>query len=120
MAQLTKYISLDVHKDTIAVAVAEDGRDREVRFQSTITNTPEALHRLVARLAGAEVEPDRVADDLGREPVAGVRGLGRRDHVEPVAAFPPAGNRSRPKLTLPSAHFRIVTPTSRDFPIEDC
>src|SRR4051812_34279827 len=55
MAQVTKYVGLDVHKDTIAVAVAEDGRDREVRFQGTIPNTPEALRRLVARLAGAEV-----------------------------------------------------------------
>jgi hypothetical protein len=50
----------------------------------------------------AEVEPDRAADDLGRESVAGVRGLGRRDHAEPVAAFPLVGNRSRLKLTVPS------------------
>jgi hypothetical protein len=31
----------------------------------------------------AEVEPHGVADDLGREAMAGVRGLGRRDHAEP-------------------------------------
>ena len=55
MAQVTKYIGLDIHKDTIAVAVAEDGRDREVRFRGTIPNTPEALRRLVARLVDAEV-----------------------------------------------------------------
>src|SRR3954454_2086094 len=52
MAQVTKYIGLDVHKDTIAVAVAEDGRDREVRFRGTVPNTPDALRRLVARLGG--------------------------------------------------------------------
>jgi transposase len=56
MEQVTKYIGLDVHKDTIAVAVAEDGRDREVRFLGTIPNTPEALRRLVARLAGAKAK----------------------------------------------------------------
>ena len=40
MEQLTKFIGLDVHKDTIAVAVAEDGADREVRFFGTIPNNP--------------------------------------------------------------------------------
>src|SRR3954471_15234594 len=53
MAQVTKYIGLDVQKDPKAVGVAEDGRDREVRFQGTVPNTPDALRRLVARLAGA-------------------------------------------------------------------
>jgi transposase len=56
MAQVTKYIGLDVHKDTIAVAVAEDGPDRETRFWGTVPNTPEALRRLVARLAGGGVK----------------------------------------------------------------
>jgi len=36
----------------------------------------------------AEVEPDRVADDLRREAVAGVGGLARR-HAGPVAGSPP-------------------------------
>jgi transposase len=56
MEQLTKFIGLDVHKDTIAVAVAEDGADRTVRFFGTIPNTPEAVRRLVARLRGPEIE----------------------------------------------------------------
>ena len=56
MAQVTEYVGLDVHKDTIAVAVAEDGRDREVRFHGTVPNTPDALRRLVARLGGADVK----------------------------------------------------------------
>jgi transposase len=56
MAQVTKYVGLDVHKDTIAVAVAEDGRDREVRSQGTVPNTQDALRRLVARLGGADVK----------------------------------------------------------------
>jgi hypothetical protein len=30
MDQVTKCIGLDVHKDSIAVAVAEDSREREV------------------------------------------------------------------------------------------
>ena len=49
----------------------------------------------------AEVEPDRVADDLGRKAVAGVRQLGGWRHAGSVAASPPAGNLTRPNLTVP-------------------
>ncbi|WP_180952910.1 IS110 family RNA-guided transposase [Acetobacter aceti] len=52
---ITKFIGLDVHKETIAVAVAEDGRTGEIRFYGTIPNTPDAIRRLVCRLAVPEV-----------------------------------------------------------------
>ncbi len=41
-----KFIGLDVHQDTIAIAVADDGMDREVRYFGTIASRPEALHEL--------------------------------------------------------------------------
>lgn len=44
-----KYVGLDVHKATIAVAVADEGRG-EVRSYGTIRNTPEAVAQLVKRL----------------------------------------------------------------------
>ena len=45
------WIGLDTHKAKIAVAVAEPGRSGEVRFQGEIANQPEAVRRLLDRLA---------------------------------------------------------------------
>jgi transposase len=51
----TKYVGLDVHKETIAVAMAEEGRGNPV-FYGQIPSTPEALRRLVNQLSGAPSE----------------------------------------------------------------
>lgn len=53
MEQDTKYVGLDVHKDTIAVAVA-DGRGGEPRAVGTIPHTREAVVQLVRKLGPAE------------------------------------------------------------------
>jgi len=52
-----KFIGLDVHQDTIAIAVADDGLDREVRYFGTIANRPEALHDALKKIGqdGAEL-----------------------------------------------------------------
>jgi transposase len=44
------YVGLDVHKKSIAVAVAEAGRGGEVRFMGEVANRPEAITRLAAKL----------------------------------------------------------------------
>jgi transposase len=51
MEKSITYIGLDVHKNTIAVAVAESGLRKEVRDYGTIANTPAALKKLIAKLA---------------------------------------------------------------------
>jgi len=49
MKEFTKYVGMDVHKETIAVAIAEAGGG-EVRYLGEIANTPESLQKLVKQL----------------------------------------------------------------------
>ena len=44
------YVGLDVHKASISVTVAEEGRDGAVRFFGAIPNTPDDIAKLAQRL----------------------------------------------------------------------
>src|SRR3954470_1049248 len=46
------FVGLDASKLEISVALAEDGRQGEVRFLGDIEHTPGAVRRLVTKLAG--------------------------------------------------------------------
>jgi transposase len=50
MAEFSKYIGLDVHKETIAVAVA-DGEGGSVRYQGEIPNSATAVGPLLKRMS---------------------------------------------------------------------
>jgi transposase len=51
MTTQSLFVGLDVHKDTISIAVAEDSRDGEVRPHGTIKNTSHDVACLLKRLA---------------------------------------------------------------------
>jgi hypothetical protein len=44
------YLGLDVHKNTVAVAIADAGRSGDVRFYGEIGNTPDAVAALLKKL----------------------------------------------------------------------
>src|SRR3989337_3184939 len=56
MKKITRFVGMDVHAETIAVAVAEEGREGEVRSVGTFPNTADAVRRLVKKLGGAGVQ----------------------------------------------------------------
>src|SRR5258708_4946294 len=52
MADRITYVGLDVHRESIVVAVAAGGLRGEVREYGRIANTPTALDRLLRKLGG--------------------------------------------------------------------
>jgi transposase len=51
MARITRFVGMDVHAETIAVAIVE-GRN-PVRSLGTIPNRPEAVRKLIGKLGDA-------------------------------------------------------------------
>ena len=51
MKQVRSFVGMDVHKATISISVAEDGRSGPVRFLGVIPNTPAAVHKMAKQLA---------------------------------------------------------------------
>lgn len=53
MQTITLYLGLDVHKDSITIAIAQPGSKGEVRVFGTITNDVERLEKALGRIRKA-------------------------------------------------------------------
>ena len=51
-----KFVGLDVHSKTISVAIADEGREGEVRHYGTIKNTFEAIDKVIKNLTATGIE----------------------------------------------------------------
>jgi transposase len=66
MKAITLYIGLDVHKDSITIAIAEPGLKGEIRIFGTITNDLHALEKALIRIRKAHPGADlEVAYEAG-------------------------------------------------------
>jgi len=57
MKKIIKYIGLDVHKNSIAIAIAEDDRERDVNFYGVIKNDMNQLHKFLRKQISQGAEP---------------------------------------------------------------
>jgi transposase len=53
MQAITLYLGLDVHKDSITIAIAEPSPKAEIRFFGSITNDLHALEKVLIRIRKA-------------------------------------------------------------------
>ena len=60
----TKFVGLDVHSKTISVAIADEGREGEVRHYGTIDNTTETIEKVIKSLAVTEVKSCKVLQNF--------------------------------------------------------
>jgi hypothetical protein len=65
MEQLTRFIGMDVHKDTIVVAVTAAGDGGKATPYGTFPNTVPALEKLVKRLRQAGSGPLKFCYEAG-------------------------------------------------------
>ena len=56
MKKDTIFVGLDVHKDSIDIALADAGRDGDIRFYGTIGGDLDSLHKVVRKLQSTGVE----------------------------------------------------------------
>lgn len=89
MKEFSKYVGLDTHKDTIAVAVS-DAQGGKVRYFGEISNTPEAVRKMVKQLcpAGELISFCYEAGPCGYEVYRQINKLGHRCDVVAPSLIP--------------------------------
>lgn len=56
MKKIIKYVGMDVHKKTIDITIADEGRTGEIRHYGTISNDPDSIAKVIRKLVSAGSE----------------------------------------------------------------
>lgn len=51
MTKISAFVGMAVHKDTIAIAVADETRGGEVRFWGSVPNETTSINRLIKKIS---------------------------------------------------------------------
>lgn len=64
MKKIVKYIGLDVHKNSISIAIAEKGQKRDVNFYGVINNDMDQLHKFLRKQISQGFELTHLFDKI--------------------------------------------------------
>src|ERR1700730_3815399 len=109
MEQSTRFIGMDVHKDTIVVAVTATGEVGKATAYGTFPNTAAALEKLVRRLRQAGTGPLKFCYEAGPCGYGVHRTLtkiGEECMVVAPSMIPRQNGDPQQKKTRPAAHPR--------------
>jgi transposase len=89
MQTTRSFIGMDVHKATISISIAEDGRDAPVRFLGVIPNAPDDIAKMAKRLSKhGELDFCYEAGGCGYNIYRQLTGLGHRCTVAATSLIP--------------------------------
>lgn len=57
MTEMIKYVGMDVHKDSIAISIADGGRDGETRYYGAIPNDVKSLDKILRKIISQNAKP---------------------------------------------------------------